>query len=374
MEPDVYADPKLDAVLSRLERVKRRPGGWWGARCPAHDDRGPSLGVKLGDRAIVLSCLAGCSVDSIRQALGLEWADLRLEGAARRVRRPFDRRGAELEALMAADELGREPDVLERFRQHRGWAGPALHALGVGWDGERLTLPVYDEHGKLHDVLRYDPFNREGRWKMLAGPGRSRLPWPAPERVDNSPGENAHLYLVEGEGSVLSMASIGLRAVALPGSAGKPSWNAHRPASFQGAGWHRAWARRFVPRFPRIVCVPDCDTVGRALMQTAARDLNAQGGSAVVLDLGLSDGLDVGDFLRTARTGRVRRLAKDLLLAASYCARLRPDELPEAQELLRAWMDWQSSEGADSSPRASEDPGASAPSEGRRMWDWGAAA
>lgn len=369
MEPDaIDDDPKLQAVLDRLERVKRRPGGWWGARCPAHDDRGPSLGVKRGDRAIILSCLAGCSVDSVRAALGLEWKDLRLEGAARRVKRPFDRRGAELECIMAAESLRQESAALERFRQERGWAAPALYGLGVGWDGERLTLPVYDEHGKFHDALRYDPFSPP-RYKMLAGNGRSRLPWPAPELVEAV----GPLYVVEGEGSVLSLASIGLPAVALPGTAGRASGDVRRPGSFQGAGWHPAWARRFVPRFPRIVCVPDCDQVGRTLMQAVARDLGRQGASVAILDLGLADKMDVGDFLRPARTGPVRRQAKELLLAATHCLR-RPEQLEEMRHVLRSWVEWHSpSRGADGSQSA--DAGVSAsPEGGRPMWDWGGAA
>ena len=40
-------EPQVDVVLSRLERV-RRSGGSWVARCPAHEDRSPSLSVREG--------------------------------------------------------------------------------------------------------------------------------------------------------------------------------------------------------------------------------------------------------------------------------------------------------------------------------------
>src|SRR3546814_13896704 len=39
------------------------------ARCPAHDDRTPSLGVTLGRRAILFHCFAGCSQDQVLTAL-----------------------------------------------------------------------------------------------------------------------------------------------------------------------------------------------------------------------------------------------------------------------------------------------------------------
>src|SRR5262245_4638608 len=48
------------------------------ARCPAHPDRTPSLSIAVsGDRdKILLHCHAGCAVDDILGALGLERADL----------------------------------------------------------------------------------------------------------------------------------------------------------------------------------------------------------------------------------------------------------------------------------------------------------
>src|SRR3546814_3246004 len=39
------------------------------ARCPAHDDRTPSLGVTLGRRAILFHCFVGCSQDQVLTAL-----------------------------------------------------------------------------------------------------------------------------------------------------------------------------------------------------------------------------------------------------------------------------------------------------------------
>lgn len=49
-------------------------GGRWSgskgmARCPAHDDRTPSLGVSLGRNAILFHCFAGCSQDEVLAAL-----------------------------------------------------------------------------------------------------------------------------------------------------------------------------------------------------------------------------------------------------------------------------------------------------------------
>src|SRR5215831_5005728 len=66
----------IQALLSRLERVRRSANGWM-ARCPAHDDATPSLAVTLGeDGRILLKCFAGCDISAIVGALGLAVADL----------------------------------------------------------------------------------------------------------------------------------------------------------------------------------------------------------------------------------------------------------------------------------------------------------
>ena len=66
-----------DTLLSRLERVKRTGAGRWNARCPAHDDRGPSLSVReLEDGRILVHCFAGCDVGQVLGALAMEVSDL----------------------------------------------------------------------------------------------------------------------------------------------------------------------------------------------------------------------------------------------------------------------------------------------------------
>mgnify|MGYP006339193201 CR=1 FL=1 len=67
-----------DALLANLERVKKRPGqNCYQARCPAHDDKGPSLSIReTEDGRVLVHCFAGCSVHEIVQAVGLELSDL----------------------------------------------------------------------------------------------------------------------------------------------------------------------------------------------------------------------------------------------------------------------------------------------------------
>jgi hypothetical protein len=98
-------------LLSRLERVKRTGAGRWQARCPAHDDRGPSLSVReLDDGRVLVHCFAGCEVHSVLSAVGLSFDDLfpsrDLGHHAKREGRPFPAadilRAIAFEALVVA--------------------------------------------------------------------------------------------------------------------------------------------------------------------------------------------------------------------------------------------------------------------------------
>ena len=62
-----------ERITERLAEVTgyrpARDGDCW--RCPAHDDRDPSLSVSHGHRGPVLHCHAGCSVNAVLDRLDL---------------------------------------------------------------------------------------------------------------------------------------------------------------------------------------------------------------------------------------------------------------------------------------------------------------
>ena len=64
-------------ILERLEKVRSIGTDRWLACCPAHDDKHPSLSIKVGATgAGLVHCWAGCSTDAVLGALGMEMADL----------------------------------------------------------------------------------------------------------------------------------------------------------------------------------------------------------------------------------------------------------------------------------------------------------
>ena len=71
-----------ERLLWRLEAARPAGDGKWIARCPAHEDRDPSLSIGIGrDGRVLVHCHAGCAPLDILAAVGLEMADLFPEGA-----------------------------------------------------------------------------------------------------------------------------------------------------------------------------------------------------------------------------------------------------------------------------------------------------
>lgn len=76
MSLSVQTHPNRSLVETARHICESRGGKWSGtkgmARCPAHDDRTPSLGVSLGRQAILFHCFAGCDQQSVLSALARE--------------------------------------------------------------------------------------------------------------------------------------------------------------------------------------------------------------------------------------------------------------------------------------------------------------
>jgi putative DNA primase/helicase len=67
----------VDILLGRLEGVRPLGPHSWMARCPAHEDRDPSLSVSVKEGRVLLHCFAGCAPEAVLEAVGLTWKDLR---------------------------------------------------------------------------------------------------------------------------------------------------------------------------------------------------------------------------------------------------------------------------------------------------------
>ncbi len=63
----------VEAILPLLDKVRKLSAGSWMARCPAHNDKAPSLHVtEKADGTVLLNCFAGCGGMDVIGALGLD--------------------------------------------------------------------------------------------------------------------------------------------------------------------------------------------------------------------------------------------------------------------------------------------------------------
>ena len=87
----------IESLISRLDGVKETGQGKYVARCPAHDDKSPSLAIKeCGDGRILIHDFAGCETEDVLAAVGMTFSDIMPEQLSEHsykpMRQPFDAR------------------------------------------------------------------------------------------------------------------------------------------------------------------------------------------------------------------------------------------------------------------------------------------
>jgi putative DNA primase/helicase len=133
----------------------RKMGGRWMARCPAHDDRTPSLSIrKAADGKVLVRCHAGCEQEHVIEALrsrGL-WTDRRARLAAR---------ASNAERQPAQDDAKRVEAALALWRS----ATPARGTLVETYlRSRRLYLPQPSPMLRFHAGLKHPS---GGRWPAM---------------------------------------------------------------------------------------------------------------------------------------------------------------------------------------------------------------
>ena len=114
-------------ILDRLDGVRRTGPDRWLARCPAHDDKRPSLAIReLQDGRILIHDFGGCAVHDVLTAVGLTFDALFPErlGEFKSERRPFPAadvlRAIGFEALLVATAAANISNGIELSAEDRG--------------------------------------------------------------------------------------------------------------------------------------------------------------------------------------------------------------------------------------------------------------
>lgn len=228
----------------------RKSGGGYVARCPAHEDKEPSLSVKEGNKGRVIKCHAGCSTENILAALSLSVSDL-FDGPS------DDFESRIVETYDYTDETG------ELLFQ-------ALRLLPIG--GGRKTFQQRRPDGS-------------GGWaRNLDGVRRVLYRLPA---VHAAVSARKAIWIAEGEKDVHSLERLGFVATTAPMGAGK--WRDEYTDSLRGC--------------PAALVVCDCDgseqkPKGRQHARAVCASLYKQKIPCRLIDLApdRDDGYDVTDF------------------------------------------------------------------------------
>lgn len=271
----------MNRVLSALRdygHKPRRSGGGWYCRCPAHDDRTPSLSIAAGDdgRALV-NCHAGCTVDAVCSAIGLRPADLfepaptRRNGTAPRTRRVtastktrtvapasdcVDGDGAKSAPRRTFSTAGEAVDALERQHGPRAAWWPYHNAAG---EPAALIVRWNAPHGK--DIRPVSRTPDGTRWRIGAMPTPRPL-YRLPELLAAPAG--ARVWVCEGERAADAARAVGLVATT----------SAHGSKSAGQSDWSPLAGRD-------VVVLPDHDDPGERYADDVARLAMAAGAKSV---------------------------------------------------------------------------------------------
>lgn len=204
----------INEVLPKLQKVKSTKRGHWIARCPAHDDRSPSLSVsELSSGKVLIHCFTGCTYESIISALGIE----RRESFSRPfvpVRKAIEDKPLDAEPMWRKWFEHTDYQLLDGLGMSLGVDTYCLKAIGCAWSTfNAWAFPMRDSVGKVIGLrLR----NNEGhKWAVKGSKSGLFIPGDysyMPDRV---------AYLVEGPTDLAAAMTIGLRAFGRPACIGQ---------------------------------------------------------------------------------------------------------------------------------------------------------
>lgn len=117
----------------------------------------------------------------------------------------------------------RNVGLIQWFTEHRGFTMETITRYELGWDSQRVTIPVRDEAGKLVNVRRYQRDSAGEQGKMLplltgAGPDATTRLFPMDPIMPDD------ILLVEGEWDAMIARQYGIEG-AMTVTAGAGNWN-----------------------------------------------------------------------------------------------------------------------------------------------------
>lgn len=279
-----------------LEPVKIR-GDEWDCRCPFHQDKNPSLNVNVrtgqwqchgcgekGNEITFYSKLHNCNtVDAAQAIKGSGPSDPPPRRPVTPQSKPADSDPPKFmepkEAEEAHSRLLKTKQSLTWLQEARGLTVETVKRfrLGLTTKGDRITIPVCDEEGRLLNLRLYDwRHTSDQKFLNTKGFGAIRL-WPAESLKADS------VVLVEGEPDCLLACQLGYAAITGTGGAG--NWKAEWTPLLKGKS---------------VAIIYDADQAGKDGRQKVAEALAGTAREIRFVDLplpGTKEDKDLTDYV-----------------------------------------------------------------------------
>jgi hypothetical protein len=233
----------LDDFLSLLRGVKKASGGSYMALCPGHDDHQQSLSVTEKEGKILLYCHAGCQLEDILRALGLEAKDLSLDSPKTKTEH------REIEAIYKYTDANGKPFEVVRTKPKGFYQRRPDSKGGYINNLKGITPTLYHQDQLSKAIIANDP-----------------------------------IFIVEGEKDCDNLWNIGLVSTTNPGGAGK--WRDSYSEALRGAD---------------LIIIPDNDKPGRDHASQVAKSCYGLARRVQMLELP-GDYKDVSDWLSAGNT------------------------------------------------------------------------
>lgn len=262
------------AFLAAMDAVPAGDGRWR-ARCPAHDDRTPSLGIGLDDKGLWAKCHAGCEYRHILRAAGFAPTELFFDHDARAAEKPEP--APKRKPVKAYDYRNESGALLyQKLRYDPKGFGCRRPCPGEGCTHPGCTRPRDGWHWMLSDVRR--------------------VLYRLPELLAAPPSVPA--LVVEGEKDADAAAGLGFLATT----------NVEGGSAGEGGGhrWRDEYSRALRAR--RVAVIPDNDPQGLRHADGIVGSLVRHGCPEVRVVILPGAGVkDLSDWIAGASGGEPRR-------------------------------------------------------------------
>jgi hypothetical protein len=181
----------VERVLKPWLHGRPNSDGEWRGFCPLCEDpktsKTPSASfqIKVGVWHCVGKCGRGGSIRTLMRQIASGRLPSQKQQSSDDNVVPIDR-GNKSKRKMPSDRqiklwtkklLGNDM-AMRVMTEKRGLTKKSIKRFNLGWDGQRFTIPIYDEHGDVVNIRRYKPNAREHKDKMLSygkGTGEGRI-------------------------------------------------------------------------------------------------------------------------------------------------------------------------------------------------------